>query len=71
MDIKTLQVGQRLIGWHVSTFIAPVIVYFVDKWEKHFPAAVVSILVEKNLDITCSPLNPTDTPVLAPKLPIK
>ncbi|KAG0132649.1 hypothetical protein HOY82DRAFT_606331 [Tuber indicum] len=58
--------------WELSALTAAaiticgVILYFVDKWEKHWPAAVVAILVEQNLVLPALFHHPTDSTTEAP-----
>ncbi|KAG0127468.1 hypothetical protein HOY82DRAFT_672102 [Tuber indicum] len=62
--------GQRQIGWHGSAFVAAgittfsaafcvrVVVYIVDKWEKHFPVALMAVLAERKSYTNYLPTKP-------------
>ncbi|CUS07920.1 unnamed protein product [Tuber aestivum] len=75
-NLATLKAGMQLVKWEISAFTAAaiticgVILYFVDKWDKHWPASVVAILVEKNL-VPAAPRLHTTTEALAPTPPAK
>ncbi|KAG0129954.1 hypothetical protein HOY82DRAFT_650599 [Tuber indicum] len=71
-DFTSLKGRFRLVGWQLSAltavilFMGSAIIYFIDKVEKYFPAAVVAVLAEKN-HMPTPPTIETPASTLPPK----